>query len=51
MDPITAALNALAAFNQFLCTPAGQKFADLNTQVIVDLLTALHVKIVPAKVG
>lgn len=27
LEPLTAALNALASFNTYLCTPAGQKFA------------------------
>jgi hypothetical protein len=28
MDPATAALLATARFFEFLCTPAGQKFAE-----------------------
>ena len=47
IDPLTAAMNALAAFNAFLCTPPGQKFAEVNNQLIVDILTKLHVHIVP----
>ena len=28
MDPATASFLFLAKFNEFLCTPVGQKFAD-----------------------
>lgn len=38
MDPLTAALNALASFNQFLCTTEGQKLAALNAQIVAKLL-------------
>ena len=37
MDPLSAAMNAFAAFNNFLCTPAGQKLA-LDTEAIVQAL-------------
>jgi len=38
LDPLTAALNALASFNQFLCTTAGQEFAKINNDLIKDIL-------------
>lgn len=47
MDPVTAALEAFRAFNDFLCTPAGQTIATVNNNLIVDVLTKLHVKILP----
>ncbi len=47
MEPVTAALQAFAAFNNFLCTPAGQRLADANNAVIVTILEKLHVKIAP----
>ena len=46
MDPVTAAFNALAAFNQFLATPAGQVFATDFQQVVGDILGALGVHLV-----
>ncbi len=45
VDPLTAAMNALAYLNQFLCTPAGQKIALDAESVIVNLLIALHVHV------
>jgi hypothetical protein len=45
MDPVTAALQAFRAFNDFLCTPAGQKLADLNTSLIQTTLTKLHIRV------
>lgn len=47
VDPVTAALNAFSAFNQFLCTPAGQKLADLNIDLITKILSAFHMKLAP----
>ena len=43
MDPLSAALNALAAFNQFLCTPEGQKLAAANAVIVARILDALGV--------
>ena len=45
MDPLTAAFNALAALNQFLVTPAGQKFATDFETVMAGLLNDLHIHI------
>lgn len=40
MDPIAlAVLGGFTAFNQFLCTPPGQKFAELNIDLIGKLMT------------
>lgn len=50
MDPVTAALNTATALFNFLLTPAGQQFCNLQNQVITDLLTAIHVKINPITV-
>lgn len=47
LDPLTAALNALATFNQFLCTPAGQALANANNTLIVDILSKLNVHVTP----
>jgi len=47
MDPVTAAFNFGAALMNFLATVEGQKVAAINNQLIVDVLTALHVKITP----
>ncbi len=48
MDPFTAAMNALAAFNNFLCTPAGQAFAVRQQGIVDGILSKLHLKIGPA---
>ena len=45
MDPITAALLALKSFNDFLCTPEGQKFAAINAALIQTILTKLHLRV------
>lgn len=41
MDPITATMNAIAAFFQFAATPAGQKFlsdiAAVNEKIASDV--------------
>lgn len=49
MDPATAISNAIAAFFQFLCTPAGQAFAnDVNAvgadfnKKLGDLFSKIH---------
>lgn len=42
LDPITAGLNALASFNQYLCTPAGQKFADNFNDLVGRIFTRLE---------
>ncbi len=47
MDPLTAALNAFAAFNNFLVTPAGQKLAVDQEAIIAKLLNSLGVHITP----
>lgn len=47
MDPFTSVMNALAAFNNFLCTPAGQRFADHQEALVAGLLAKLHVKLGP----
>lgn len=46
MDPLTAALNALASFNQFLCTPEGQKLAAANAVIVARLLDVLGIHMV-----
>ena len=38
---VTAALDALTAYLNFLCTPEGQKFADDSRQLTWDKLVAL----------
>ena len=43
MDPLTAAMNAFAAFNQFLCTPAGQKMAQDQEALFAQLLGHFNV--------
>ncbi len=45
MDPVTAALQAFRAFNDFLCTPAGQTLAGVNNGLIQTILTKLHIKV------
>lgn len=45
MDPVTAALNALAKFNEFLCTTEGQKLAALNNTVIAKILDRISNKL------
>lgn len=45
MDPITAALEAFRAFNDFLCTPAGQQLATANNALIQTILTKLHLRV------
>lgn len=47
MDPLTAALMCLGYFNQFLSTPAGQDFAKINNQLILDIFNILHIHITP----
>jgi hypothetical protein len=47
MDPLTVALQALTAFNNFLVTPAGQVFANVNNQIVGDILGKLGVHITP----
>lgn len=47
MDPVTAALNAIAEFNRFLSTPEGQKLAAANRGLIERLLGKLHLKLAP----
>jgi len=47
MDPVTAAMNAFAAFNQFLCTPAGQTLAAANQAIISKILDHLGVHLAP----
>jgi hypothetical protein len=44
MDPVTAALQALNSFNQFLVTPAGQKLAMDFETLIADMMNNLHLK-------
>ncbi len=43
MDPVTAALNALAAFNQFLLTPPGQKLAINAEDVVTNIFRLFNV--------
>ena len=45
MDPLTAGLVALSAFNQFLLTPPGQKFATDFENVMGGILNVLHIHI------
>lgn len=45
VDPVTAALNAFTAFNNFLCTPAGQKLSEMNNGLIETILTKLHIRV------
>ena len=45
MDPLTAAFNALAALNNFMITPAGQKMATDFEAVFGGLLNVLHIHI------
>lgn len=47
MDPLTATMNALAAFNQFLVTPAGQKLATGAETLITDILGLFKVHLTP----
>lgn len=47
MDPITAAMNAFAAFNQFLATPAGQQLALANQAIVSKLLDHFGVHLDP----
>jgi hypothetical protein len=47
MDPVTAAMNAFMAFNQFLCTPAGQQLASANQAIISKILDHLGVHLAP----
>lgn len=49
MDPVTAAMNALAAFFNYLCTPAGQKFAERQQALVDAILNKLHLKLGPDK--
>jgi hypothetical protein len=39
MDPLTAAMQAFNAFNNFLCTPAGQKMALDQEQIFTQLMS------------
>lgn len=48
MDPLTAAMTAFTAFNQFLCTPAGQKLALDQEAIFTDLLAKFNVHLTPA---
>lgn len=48
MDPLTAAMNAFAAFNQFLCTPAGQKMATDQEAIFAKLMDHFGVHLAPA---
>jgi hypothetical protein len=43
MDPLTAAMQAFAAFNNFLVTPAGQKMAMDQEQLFVQILNTFGV--------
>lgn len=47
MDPLTAAMNAFAAFNQFLCTPAGQKLAMDQEAIFATLMSHFGVHLAP----
>ena len=47
MDPVTAALQAFRAFNDFLCTPAGQALAAANNGIVETILTKLHIRVLP----
>ena len=47
MDPLTAAMNAFTAFNQFLLTPAGQKLAIDSETVFTNLLDKFNVHLTP----
>lgn len=47
MDPLTAAMNAFAAFNQFLCTPAGQKLAMDQEAIFATLMGHFGVHLAP----
>lgn len=39
----TQVLVTLGKFNDFLCTPEGQKFANLNAQIIAKIFNAFGV--------
>jgi hypothetical protein len=47
MDPLTAAMNAFAIFNQFLCTAAGQKLATDQETLFASLLGHFNVHLAP----
>lgn len=47
MDPLTAAMTAFAAFNQFLCTPAGQKLAMDQEAIFATLMGHFGVHLAP----
>ncbi len=47
MDPLTAALNAFAAFNNFLLTPAGQKLALDQEAIFARILNAFGYHLTP----
>lgn len=48
MDPLTSAMNAFAAFNQFLCTPAGQKLAIDQEAIFATLMGHFGVHLAPS---
>lgn len=47
MVTINSALVALTSFNNFLVTPAGQKFALDAEAIVTDILKVLHVHLTP----
>ena len=47
MDPLTAAMNAFAAFNNFLVTPAGQKLATDQKALFAKILDHFGVHLAP----
>lgn len=51
MDPLTASMNAFAAFNQFLATPAGQKLAGDAESVITTIMQHFGVHLEPVSAG
>ncbi len=46
-NPANLALEALIAFNNFLCTSQGQVFAQRSQSIIDDVLGALHLHLAP----
>lgn len=50
MLPLTAALAAFTAFNQFLITPAGQKLASDSEAIVTNLLSHFGVHLAPLDV-